>query len=134
MCLLLAENTVIVVVVVVVVWWHWEVVIVELVVFQACYQALVLFAKVAAHQTRLANDQDVRGDREASGLIRQVRGLLLLLLLLGVLERGCLCLGALPLFGVPFGCVGARAFHARRHRRAVLGELPLSTLGWRSRF
>ncbi len=128
MCLLLAENTVIVVVVVVVVWWHWEVVIVELVVFQACYQALVLFAKVAAHQTRLANDQDVRGDREARGLIRQVRGLLLLLLLLGVLERGCLCLGALPLFGVPFGCVGARAFHA------TLGELPLSTLGCRSRF
>ena len=56
---------------------------VELVVFEAGYEALVFFAEVAAHEARLADDHDVAGVglAEAEELVLLVLGLLLGLLL-----------------------------------------------------
>jgi hypothetical protein len=53
---------------------------VELVVFEAGYEALVFFAEVAAHEARLADDHDVAG----VGLV-EAEELVLLVLVLGLL-------------------------------------------------
>ena len=51
---------------------------VELVVFEAGYEALIFFAEIAAHEARLADDHYVAG----IGLVEAEKLLLLLLLLL----------------------------------------------------